>query len=115
MIDQLLSEIIDVTQFGVWVVIVILLVSEIQWAYYNKSRWAYIIPTVFLATHGLIFYSYVLAVALGWVSHPLVRIFFSNWSVALRLHEYITLVVMSRFRLSLTRDRIEHERKIGEI
>ena len=115
MIDQLISRIIEVTRFGVWIVIVILLVSELQWAHYNRGRWAYIIPTVFLAIHGLIFYSYVLAVAVGWVVHPLARLFFTNWSVALRLHEYITLVVMSRFRLSLTRDRIEHERKIGEI
>lgn len=115
MIDLLLNRIIEVTQFGIWIVIVILLVSELQWAHYNRGRWAYIIPTVFLAIHGLIFYSHVLAVALGWVAHPLARLFFTNWSVALRLHEYITLVVMSRFRLSLTRDRIEHERKIGEI
>ena len=82
-----------------WINVLILLVaitSECAWIYFNKSRWKVAIPMLLWLIHSLVFYAAI------FLNPDPARVYlqFYNWSSMLRMQGYLTVLMMSLYRLN---------------
>lgn len=80
-------------QYASIVVIVISLAVEFLWAINNRRKFLLAGPTIIWLIHSLAFY------LTWWIVHPNLRPdWIIDWGAAVRLHGYLTLLIMGLYR-----------------
>lgn len=110
----ILKTIFEWVQTATSLVILFLLVQNIRWMLMNRARFVYGMPIFLLVIHGLTFYGYNLLIRWDILLHPVISPFFTYWSSALRLHEFMTLALMEGLRVSFSKDRESNEKDAGK-
>jgi hypothetical protein len=97
----------QIVQLFIVLVVLFTLYIEIRWIINQRSKWMYGLPILILMIHALLYYFVVFSAVLNLVSIVDSTVLFTDWSVILRLHGYITICSIEYIRFRYTKRHLQ--------
>jgi hypothetical protein len=95
-----ISSLADAGQLVVMCVLLVQVFLSFVWVRINKPNRLWEVPVIVFTFHGLVYYSF--SILQGFGINPftyLTVVFFTEWSVILRLHFVLSIAVLTYFRI----------------